>query len=293
MPAVMEFMTKCPNLASFQLENGPKDMQAFDEFYDLVAAKTWSHLHTLILPWCLVDHEAMPKLLSGINQATYFKFQLPPLLGQDSLDLLQPHASSLRTIDLRGRYRTLETCPIAQAILSSCPVLEVFCSTEIHGETIVTGKPWVCLKLQVLHLDIFFEANTIRDTQPRVMDQLSKLTRLRRLAVWADVFDGFVCRAGRVPLDLRLEQGLGKLSTLRSLEIFDWGISEQRMGEQECQWMLDHWKRLKQVVGDLHSFDAKMHAFLEKPFQERNIFTDDPQKWSMISLFGAARETGL
>lgn len=165
-----------------------------------------------MLPSPQVDKDVLTMLLKGRRQVIGLELDLRDSLPSSSLDLFRPHFSTLRKID--------------------CPSLEEYRSIQIHASTIANGKPWVCLKPKVLHLDISFDPKTIRYVQPHVMDQLSKLGRLRLLCLRAskdtDPNEG-------VAMDLRLEHGLGRLSTLRVLETIVWGSSKQLMGEQECQ----------------------------------------------------------
>ncbi|KAG0220901.1 hypothetical protein BGX31_010401 [Mortierella sp. GBA43] len=276
VPVILDFMIKCPNLTDFHWNDGPKSMRGFIGFYDLMAVKTWPHLRTLSLPWCIANDEVILKLFAGIQQAIHLQLQMPPSLGPSSLEILQPHFSTLRKIDLRNRPNDFVICPLAQEILSSCPVLEDFRSTQIQATTIAEGRPWVCLRLQELHLDIWFNPNTIHDTQPHVLDNLSKLTRLRSLTVWSDPMYRNMDRNERVAMDLRLKYGLGKLSTLRSLEYISWGRSEQWMGEHECQWILDHWKSMWIVSGKFNALAPQMDELLLNRFHERGIVTFDP-----------------
>ncbi|KAG0220900.1 hypothetical protein BGX31_010400 [Mortierella sp. GBA43] len=276
---ILDIMVKCPNLTSIQWVNGPTSKQIRNDFYDLLNARTWPHLNSLeLLPWCMVNDASIHKLFAGVQQATRLRFKIPPSLGSTSLDLLQPHYSSLREIDFRLQFRDLSMCPLAQEILSSCPVLEVFHFTQINGTTIMKGRPWVCLGLQELNLDILFDRATLYDAQPHVLDQLSKLTRLRELSVWTDMLHMRGDLIGQVPLDLRIEKSLGKLSTLRSLEFISWGISRQWMEEQECQWILDHWKCLERVVGRFNVMDCVLNELLEDRLREQDIYTRNPTK---------------
>jgi hypothetical protein len=290
VPVILDFMIKCPKLIDFHWNDGPKSMRGFDGFYALMAVKTWPHLRTLRLPWCIANDEAIPKLFAGIQQAIHLQLQMPPSLGPSSLEILRSHFSTLQKIDLRSRPNDFVICPLAQEILSSCPVLEDFRSTQIPATTIAEGRPWVCLRLQELHLDICFNSNTIHDTQPRILERLSTLTRLRYLTVWSNTFYRNIETDGRVAMDLRLEYGLGKLSTLRSLEFISWGVSKQWMGEQECQWILDHWKCLEYVLGALNELDPEMEDLLHDRLKEHNIYTYNPLKQVRIGAVSRAND---
>jgi Mg-chelatase subunit ChlI len=72
-------------------------------------------------------------------------------------------------------------------------------------------------------------------------------------------------------VDLRLESGLGKLSTLRCLHTVDLGSSEQRMQEEEIVWMLEHWKSLEKIRGRFNFQEPEVERALRERLQARNV----------------------
>ena len=52
-----------------------------------------------------------------------------------------------------------------------------------------------------------------------------------------------------VTLDLILESGLDRLSTLTRLEVFEFEGVDFKLGKPELEWMASHWPRLKTVRG--------------------------------------------
>jgi hypothetical protein len=68
--------------------------------------------------------------------------------------------------------------------------------------------------------------------------------------------------------DLRLCRGLGKLSTLRSLAVINFLDTDQKMGDEEVDWMIEHWTSLVEVNGTLNTskqeFDEALRGRLEK-----------------------------
>jgi hypothetical protein len=82
-----------------------------------------------------------------------------------------------------------------------------------------------------------------------VFDRLSKLTRLEE---WHIV--GSTRHGGEV--DLRIQSGLDKLSTLRQLHtVIAYDVVEM-MGDAEVDWILDHWKCLTVFSGKMNTCDA-------------------------------------
>jgi hypothetical protein len=85
-------------------------------------------------------------------------------------------------------------------------------------------------------MDLQFDPSTISDIQPRVFEQIARLSQLEHLKLWdrkANV-DRKVARF-QTTVDLRLENGLDKLSTLRSLRVIEFMETTQRMGEKEIE----------------------------------------------------------
>ncbi|KAG0220898.1 hypothetical protein B0O80DRAFT_463851 [Mortierella sp. GBAus27b] len=264
--SAVEIMLRCPALTLFEWTLHDLEAHRLGWFLRLLAAKTWPHLDTLLFPARPLDPESLGKILRAAPQITGLSFQPHETenieLSRSVLGLLRPHFDRLRYIDLKGSQAYTPTiCPIAQDILSSCPALETFISTQIDAVTILQGRPWVCLKLQVLILDIIFESNSSLpdpDSQPRILDQLARLTQLRELSL---------CLYHRYEYDLspsplRLQDGLDKLSTLRSLERIQWGIM-QRIEEPEYRWILEHWTSLKSMEGARNISHNLKKAFRE------------------------------
>ena len=147
---------------------------------------------------------------------------------------------------------------MAQKVMSFCSLLTTLKGVTIDATDIVHGEPWVCLKLKVLQLEFRFDPSTIGHVQPLVLDQLSKLSRLEEL----QVFSWQQCQPEFEAFDLRLEHGIGKLSTLRLLRTFSFGIAKQEMREQEVDWILDHWKSLDRIKGTLNTIDPEINSTL-------------------------------
>ncbi|KAF9986367.1 hypothetical protein BGZ65_007874 [Modicella reniformis] len=102
--------------------------------------------------------------------------------------------------------------------------------------------------------------------QPLVFEQLARLTQLQKLYVtWnpkpnleddEPVFQGSV--------DLRLDYGLGKLSSLRMLREISFVDTVQQMGEQEIDWILEHWKCVEEIYGELDSWNPDKDKALKE-----------------------------
>ncbi|KAK3814145.1 MAG: hypothetical protein J3Q66DRAFT_371079 [Benniella sp.] len=245
----LEFAQRCPRLESYHWSA----FSLFDDaaylpgFTPLVAAKTWPHLHDVVITGGhKVTRNQLSEILEGMQQITVLTIRCDlDIFTPSSMTLLRPQFSNLRDLVFKDCNQSV-MCPMAQEIMSSCPLLEKFSSTWIDADLVVKGKPWVCFGLKKLVLGFVFNSFTLPAVQPIVFDQLSKLTRLEHWRLWPCLED--------VPQDtvtLKLEYGLGKLQTLRALDSVMLGNSLQEMEDQEIDWMLEHWKSLRYIRGEL------------------------------------------
>ncbi|KAK3823255.1 MAG: hypothetical protein J3Q66DRAFT_331260 [Benniella sp.] len=180
----------------------------------------------------------------------------------DFASLLQPHFSNLR--DLVVKTEECIASPLAQVVMSSCPMLESLCAPFVDAHVVTEGKPWVCSNLKALVLRLCFSsASSVSHLQPLVFDRLSKLTRLQDLCMAGGFEDeGPDLQHGVV--DLRIDYGLGKLSTLRRLYAFTIWQMDQRMGDPEVDWILEHWRSLTIFTGSLNTDPAVDQALRER-----------------------------
>ncbi|KAK3810181.1 MAG: hypothetical protein J3Q66DRAFT_404945 [Benniella sp.] len=271
--AFMDFMSRCPSLTSCKWANSPVDDELFmPKFLELLDEKTWPDLHSLRILEHTISQDDLSRILIGMPAITSLDIPFSPdNFKSNMMDLLRPRFSRLAVLHLRSiDHRVM--CPMAQEFLSSCPLLESFQATRIDAALVAEGKPWVCLGLKDLNLRVVFDPSTIHHVQPRVLDQLSRLTRLQRMSLWTDrrTVDMPVARFQET-VDMRLENGLGKLSTMRALQSLDFEFSEQRMENQEIDWILEHWRCLEWVHGILNKQDPEVDRTLRKRLRSHGM----------------------
>lgn len=161
-----------------------------------------------------------------------------------SWDVPRPHFSHLKELD-PGVGRSV-TSSFVQEVLSSCPHLEYFRAPWIDADDVANGKPWICIRLKELNLRLRFKLPAGRSHQPLVFDQLSRRTRLEVLLMDETLYNiDSLNRYGEPPVyrvgsDLRLEKALGKLSGLRRLREISFKNMNQRMREQEIDWIMEN-----------------------------------------------------
>ncbi|KAI8346123.1 hypothetical protein B0O80DRAFT_247389 [Mortierella sp. GBAus27b] len=234
-------MRQCPNLESITwrtIESYPKIIVA--ELDPLLQASTWPHLEHLDFSRHRFTNKELELLTNRIPRITSLKIHFSVMSSiRNITQLLHPHFAHLRHLSLQ--HEQVSPTPMAQEFLSSCPSLETLRAPRVHARDAAHGKPWMCLRLKVLHLGYSFDSLTLPDDlQPLVYNQISRLVRLEELRIPVLLGKG---------LELRLERGLGKLSTLRSLHTVIHGYTLRIMGHPEVDWILEHWKSLRTIKG--------------------------------------------
>ncbi|KAK3810263.1 MAG: hypothetical protein J3Q66DRAFT_352655 [Benniella sp.] len=243
LPWLMAFIYKCPNITTFfwtiQGDESPA-LFAFN-FAELVSEGAWPYLERL--ESSMIPNAALSKIMAGMQRITSLKLtNLGDSFGSNCMYILRHHFSNLKELDLLDRGFT---SPMAQEVLSSCPLLEVLKVVRIDATDVAAGRPWVCLGLKRLAACFRFDPTTIDQLQPLVFDQLSKLSRLEGLNVdGRSAGSSWKYLAFQETFDFRLEMGLDKLSTLRLLRDFSFCHTRQRMAEEEIEWITKHWRRI-------------------------------------------------
>ncbi|KAK3810169.1 MAG: hypothetical protein J3Q66DRAFT_64061 [Benniella sp.] len=266
LSTILEFMSRCPNLAVLRWCDSPY-RQDSNNLVEMIAAKTWPHLHSIGLEHQGIPEEDLIRIMNSLQRMTCLQAKCLSVIQPGTMDLVRPHFASLTTLNL-GLYADPSTNRIAQEILSSCPLLERLLFDKVDATAVAEGKPWVCTRLKLLSLHFQFDPLTISDIQPRVFEQIARLYRLDYLRL-RDVF-------GTLPpfqttVDLRLENGLDKLSTLRSLRVIDFDNSIQKMGEKEIEWVLEHWTSLDMIIGRCNRADSVIQDKLMKLLREHGV----------------------
>ncbi|KAG0365834.1 hypothetical protein BGZ54_006167 [Gamsiella multidivaricata] len=178
------------------------------------------------------------------------------------------------------------TSAMCQTILVSCTELRIFSADTLHardilgltvegdkineGELVHEPQAWVCTKLQQLTLYICGLEGKPADWQRLILRQLAKLTRLTFLSIVPEDGNWNGTEDSRDGLDLRIEAGLGILSSLKLLDSIEFTGLWQQMEEQDLRWMLDAWPRLRDVGGKVHHSEER-RLELEKIFEERPV----------------------
>jgi hypothetical protein len=214
----------------------------------------WPRLGTLILREGLQDTE-MASLLGGIGNGheglTQLKLKVCQL-GPLALKALGLHFSTL--VDLVLDKCDSATSSMIRDVLCSCPSLKTLSARSISAKDIAQGGPWVCQQLWRLFI-CFHIGESEKDLQPFVFERLSTLVQLEQLYLWLPL------GRNKGVLEFRLGCGLNQLAALKQLTrvCFIGGRLGEYMphiGVEEVAWMVDHWKNLKVLTGNLNKDSA-------------------------------------
>ncbi|KAF9961325.1 hypothetical protein BGZ65_010885 [Modicella reniformis] len=271
--SVLEFMQRCPNLTSFKYSHSQERARFVSSFSELVSARIWPHLHSVSIGWREVAEDSVLRIIGGMQRINDFKISGSLYsFRSTAMELLRPHFSNIRVLHLR-RFKEWQISRLAQEILTSCPLLEQLTAPPINACVVAEGKPWVCMRLRELELIFVYMDSTLHHLQPLVFNQLARLVQLEK---WYQTdYGGDRCNRR---LDLTLVNGLGKLSTLRSLRSIGFHHSSQVMGQHEIDWIFEHWTNLENIGGNLNMLDGAINEGLKEQLKERGI-TFRPSYW--------------
>ncbi|KAK3810254.1 MAG: hypothetical protein J3Q66DRAFT_405010 [Benniella sp.] len=264
VPIVLALTQRCPGLQEiswFSFDTS-LDAQFIPAFIQSLGAGTWPALESIAFGAMDSTNEDLTRIMEGMRRITELSMGGGPgLFRSNSMEQLRPHFQHLKLLNL-GSAKDVSS-QMAQEVLSSCPLLVKLRVPQIDAMDIVQGQSWVCLGLRELSVFFSFDPSTIEFSQTLVMDQLSKLTRLEELNLaWERPSGATVGPMFQESIDLRLENDLGRLWNLRRLRHISFTYTKQKMGEQEINWILEHWRSLELLFGVLN---------YESPFMERRL----------------------
>ncbi|KAI8345570.1 hypothetical protein B0O80DRAFT_504251 [Mortierella sp. GBAus27b] len=283
----MEFMLQCPMLHTL-FWRMREHMDSLDVFCGYFEAQKWPYLDSLEII-CLrthVDRDHRLRLLRATKRPFKHLDLHIETMDQESFDLLRGggHFGTLTKLDLSIPPMVLylqefnnDTAAAAskriREILESCPSLEHIVGTVITGQDIIDSKPWACHRLKkfevMISLHLTEQSTRIECTKDEkgrchlVFERLSQLRQLKVLNMKIPTMSRYRRETlGAPPLDLRM--GLGRLSTLRDLEWLGYQ-GDQRMRIVDVEWMLQHWTKLRTIIG------GRPSTKLSKTFGNANV----------------------
>jgi len=214
----LDWITQCPNLSFLQwCSNGSHLASSFARSF-IHGTSTWDNLRELILAGFEFTDGQLARII-GVMRELRVLDVCTCNVGSRSLKALRLHSQSLRSLD------TTTCCVITPSfvpgVFASFPHLESLAFDSVMSQDLIDGPPWAC-ESSLKKLKAGFQFIPGQDNQDwvyhqrQVLQKVSRLTNLKELhLIHGDGDDDDASN-----LDLRLENGLDQLATLKHLEKF-------------------------------------------------------------------------
>ncbi|KAK3810279.1 MAG: hypothetical protein J3Q66DRAFT_443797 [Benniella sp.] len=249
----LEWITQCPNLSFLEWRsNGSHLASSFARSF-IHGTSTWDNLRELTLAMFEFTDGQLARIIGVMRELRTFNIYTCEV-GSLSLKALRLHSQSLRSLDTM-------TCDVITpsfipGVLASFPHLESLAFDSVMSQDIIDGPPWACeSSLKKLRAGFQFTSDQEKQYlvyhQRQVLQKVSRLTNLKELRL----FHGDDDDARN--LDLRLENGLDHLATLKHLERFSLYTHIYRLSVLDVEWMIDNWKNLKKFEGYLNKVNKE------------------------------------
>jgi len=280
----VEFIRRCPNLKKLHLlhHHRGRDRAPLEEFIRLVNENTWPKLCELDYPNSGMSDDTIAILLD--NPSGWRVWNVPDtFFGPKAFSSLQTHFATLESLDLEKCVKV--TSGMVQEILARCQSLKSFRGEEIHANDIAKGQSWACTTLKTFKcfincsglkrsvlvkieregtktLDVVSKRIHGDNVQRRVFAQLSRLHDLEYIRI------GLLNGQTGPGLELRIGKGLELLKTCNKVKELDFQGVDQLMDKHDARWMVSHWGKLIDILGNLH-LRLEKRMDLESIFFER------------------------
>ncbi|KAF9348420.1 hypothetical protein BGX34_002493 [Mortierella sp. NVP85] len=251
----LDWIAQCPNLRFLNWARRRSVLEEDITLRFIPGTYAWPSLHELRLVGFNFMDAQLGRIIGAMRDLSMLDVSGGEL-GFHCLKSLCPHFQSLRSLDIATCNITAPS--LVPDILASCPHLKSLSIGSVMSQDILDGQPWICEQsLEVLFAS--FGLTSHQDTdyhQRQVIQRISRLTNLKELTLAHDQDDA--------SLDLRLENGLQQLVTLKRLEKLWLYSTTQRLSVQDVEWMISNWKNLTEVglynLGDNEELAAMFRA---------------------------------
>lgn len=189
-----------------------------------------------------------------------------PGQGLQTFCALGRHRRTLIKIDTR--FCGVDSVEVL-TLLAGCDQLQVLAAAAIHSRDVFWSRPWVCLALKRLTINIVVDSVPSDEKDAcaarGVFERLGRLVQLEFL----DLSGGDLFEESRIPL--KVNMGLGQLQELKELRHLC--LHESMFAEiavEDAAWMVQHWPKLKTV--QVRKIDAsKPVTEVEKVFADAGV----------------------
>ncbi|KAF9079991.1 hypothetical protein BGX23_002851 [Mortierella sp. AD031] len=249
------FMKSCPNLKSLYWRRTGFTLKfPIRQVTHHLMCGAWSHLQSLDIfgdQMADADLASLIKNISRLEKWRATKTSFGPL----ALAAMDRHFAAIREVDFHACESM--TSPMIQRLLSSMPTLEFFSADRLHVVDILADPLWPCsshLKTLKVFIDMdasdSYDSDEFQERQLAVLDRLSMLRRLEVLEISRNV-PGPVRSTRMRSLNLNVSMGLARLGSLRRLEEL-WFIPGQQMEEEDVEWIVKTFPKLRQMSFYMH-----------------------------------------
>ncbi|KAF9180003.1 hypothetical protein BGZ50_006509 [Haplosporangium sp. Z 11] len=179
---------------------------------------------------------------------------------------LERHFLTLKSLDL-AFVTSSESSRAIQMVMVSCPLLECLYADILRVSDVLTdiqrGQPWICLRLNTLHLHIEIDYPAClmpKDAcQLFILEQLAQFPHMRILHL-----KGQRAEDSDYGMDLRLSKGLDLLGCWAKLEAIGFPSIVQEWSNNEVDWVLERWSCLDTIWGTIHKDTVIRRALQER-----------------------------
>ncbi|KAK5808366.1 hypothetical protein F5H01DRAFT_370398 [Linnemannia elongata] len=237
----------CPALENFTWRSRSGKLSTF-KFLVFLNAGRGESLSGLDLSGSQVtdsDLASIIRLLPGLTRLRACNSLFGPEATRVITEMRQHQIQELIVLQCPGFTETY-----SQEVLRTCSRLRVFSAPAVNAVD-MSQLRWSCTGLEELDIGIVGTRRLPKPVALRhggIYSQLAVLTNLRVLRL-GEVTD---MEEGPFLLDLRVQSGLGLLSTLGRLEVFDCEKLKPVMEFFDLQWVVRNWGSLKRLVGSVH-----------------------------------------
>ncbi|KAF9902834.1 hypothetical protein EC991_004493 [Linnemannia zychae] len=290
-PALDEFMDWLIALRQLEALNLQAPYRGYllpENFISALREKRWPRLESFRLKNVFQSDVVWASMFQWLPPLKEFWFDDCLFDDQGFVRLQENHFKTLRSLNVRQCVSF--SSRMALSVLTGCVHLEEFRAPYLLASDLKNGdsanQDWACVGLKYLSLFVAREPDD-SESNELVFKQLSRLHQLRKLFLdqWlsstlSDELKELLTEKGS--LQLRLDEGLGHLSTLKRLTTISLEDTEQNMRAEDVEWILKNWTSLKEIVSTL-SEDEDTQTELDRMFCESGVSCDT------ASLFGSFR----
>ncbi|KAG0285456.1 hypothetical protein BGZ97_007789 [Linnemannia gamsii] len=272
----LEWMKNAPNLEALEWRVGHYRYFPIGDLITALAGKAWPRLESFSLLFLPEPDDVWADIINVLPPLKRFQSNNRQFKEQSFARLQETQFETLRCLHVRDCVSF--SSPMAFTVLVECVQLEEFHAPYIHAADLrskdSTGSDWACTGLRFLRLQVFTEKDDT-GADELVFKQLSKLSQLKDLRLNKSSTAAYPATTQAVleqkgMLRLQLDTGLSYLSTLKHLTKINFLNTEQEMGADDVQWMLENWTSLEFMAGSF-SEDADTQDELENMFWETSV----------------------